>query len=132
MYCENTKQNERGQMEVVNPLNVFQPAFVPGMFSFSVVFGLLDLDPSEKDYVLQVQFKGPNQDDQPIVDSGPIVLQRQPEMVNNGLPKEARGMVGNMDFRNAVLREEGYYVTEVYVDHEKIGEVPIYVKGGGL
>src|SRR6478736_2607390 len=106
MYCEDTKQNERGQLEIINPLNVFQPAFVPGMFSFSIVFGILGADPAERDYILQVRFLSPNKDEQPLIDSGPITLGHDPNQPATNLPQEAKGMMGNMDFRNVVLRNE--------------------------
>ena len=35
----------------------------------------------------------------------------------------------NIDFKNIVFKNEGYYESEIYLNNEKIGSYPIFVKG---
>ena len=44
------------------------------------------------------------------------------------LPNEARGIILSMELRNAILREEGMYSTEIVLDGKNLGEYEIYVK----
>jgi hypothetical protein len=135
MYCEETKQEAHpglpNRLNISNPLNVFRPAFVPGMFSFSIVFGLLGIDIVEKQHLLRIKFLNSNDLEKPIIDTGDIqmIAEKNPNDTNASLPEEHRGMMANLDFRNAVLKSEGEYITEIYMDNELLGSFPIYVKG---
>ncbi|PET68282.1 hypothetical protein CN533_27220 [Priestia megaterium] len=128
MYCEATEANPRnGQMIINAPMHVFTPAFVPGMFSFSIVFGLLGIElNSENNF--RVKFVGP--DEKALIDTENLNFPN-PDLNDEqrNLPPNLRGMMLNFDFRNVVFRQEGQYKTEVFVNEDKIGEFPIDVKG---
>lgn len=128
VYCENI-QNEPSpngsKLHVIGPMQIMTPAFIPSMFSFSVVFGILDIQ-LNKPHTLRYIFKGPKAEEQPIIDSGDIVL---PIQENNAeLPDEMKGFMMNMDFRNIPLQYEGEYTSEIYFDEVSLGMFPIKVK----
>jgi len=132
MYCEEVVKNEQNNNQIMlrAPLTVFRPAFVPGMFSFSLVLGISGIDPTSKEYKLQLKFFNPTLSD-PIVDTGVIPIVHDPNQPKptNDLPEEFQGILVNLDFRNVVLKHEGEYFTEVILDGELLNRVPVYVKG---
>ncbi|MDQ0162012.1 DUF6941 family protein [Aeribacillus alveayuensis] len=130
MYCDRAELNPQGQMHITNPLLVMNPVFVPGMYSFSVVFGVQGLD-NESDHTLRVLFLSPNENEPPLIDTNTISLPKgtAPKIMIS-LPPEQKGMMFNMDFRNVVFKTEGTYKTRVYFDGENLGDYPIYVKAG--
>ncbi|NNU94844.1 hypothetical protein ETC01_17315 [Geobacillus sp. NFOSA3] len=128
MYCESTEINPNtGQMRINVPMHIFTPAFVPGMFSFSVVFGLLGIEINPNN-TFRVRFVSPN--NEAIIDTNdlPFPTPNPNDNVRN-LPPEMRGMIFNFDFRNVVFRQNGQYKTEIFVNGDKLGEFPIDVKG---
>jgi hypothetical protein len=127
MYCEEAIGNGQ-KMQISGPLQIITPLFVPGMFSFAVVFGILDVDLSTCSYSLQVKFLSP-QKDEILIDSGVLQLDKQ-QQSENKLPPEMRGVMFNFDFRNVPFRQEGIYKTVILLNGEEIGEFPIQVKGG--
>lgn len=130
MYCEGTHLNNnpqgKQQMVVSGPLNIFRPMFVPGLFSFSLVFGVNDYD-TNRDHRFQLLFLSPEKDDEPVIDTG--VMHFPAEVDKNDLPEEMRGIMLSFDFRNVVFRREGIYKTVIIFDGERIGEFSIPVKG---
>lgn len=132
MYCEETLKNgDDNQILLRNPLTVFRPAFVPGMFSFSIVFGISGIKISEKEYKLQLRFINSAEPNNPIINTGIIPLTYDPNVQppDSELPSEHQGIMINMDFRNAILKNEGDYYTEVILNDEVLGTFTVYVKG---
>lgn len=129
MYCSETSTSG-SDLQISNPLQVINTLFIPSTFSFAIVFGINNMDLSEKKYILQVKFYGPESSDNILLDTGSINLDKQAEVKTTPLPKEARGMMINLDFRNVVFQNEGTYRTEVYLNEELLGQYPIYVIGG--
>jgi hypothetical protein len=128
MYCEGTQlvgPPNNQKLTVQNPQHVFNPMFIPGTFSFGIVFGVLGVDLKEN-HTLKVIFSSP--DEEKVVDSEAINLPAQE--VKNDTPDDFSGFMMNMDFRNAVLKAEGEYKTEIIFDGTSLGSYPIYVKRG--
>lgn len=129
IYCENANVGPNQKLHIEAPLLNFSPLFLPGMFSFSVAMGILDLDLS-KDYTFQLLFFSPEKDEKPVVDTGLITLPKNQSDEPSDLPKDAQGIMLNMDFRNVPLRHRGTYRTEVMLNGDKIGTFPIWVQQG--
>lgn len=129
MYCDKAEQNQNGQLTINNPLLVINPVFVPGLFSFSVVFGVMGIN-FDFDHTVRLVFL--DGEDNVIIDSNNISLPKGviPDDAI-GLPPEERGFMFNLDFRNVVFKTEGTYKTQVYIDGDLMGDYPIFVKAGG-
>lgn len=129
MYCSETNTSG-SNLQISNPLQVINTLFMPSTFSFAIVFGINNMDLSERNYTLQVKFYGPKGSEKVLLDTGRINLDKQAQAGPTPLPIEARGMMINLDFRNVVFQEEGTHMSEVYLDEELLGQYPIYVIGG--
>lgn len=128
IYCESTINEATPQgnkIHIVSPLQVFLPMFIPGMFSFSVVVGIIDLDIT-KPHMFKYILTGPDDNDKPLIDTGEIPLPPQVNVKN--LPDDFSGYMSGMDFRNVVMRKEGVYVSEVFFDGNSMGKFPIKAK----
>lgn len=129
IYCENI-QNENTpngpKMHIIEPMHIMTPAFIPSMFSFCIVFGILNIQ-LDRRHILRYVFKGAETDQPPIIDTGEIVLPIQEKKGN--LPDDMNGIMMNMDFRNIPLQYEGSYNSEIFVDGTSLGIFPIKVKG---
>lgn len=127
LYCESINMEptqNAPKLNLVGPLQVLTPMFIPGMFSFSIFMNISGEEVCNSG-VFRVVFKkaGSNEN---IIDTGNQML---PGVgFGNGIPNEEHGFMINMDFRNVVIREEGLYVSEVYFNNEKVGESGIYAK----
>lgn len=127
LYCENIENQITpvGPKTSLNgPLAALRPVFIPGMFSFSIFMSMEDVE-LETSHRFKIIFKH-EETGEVIIDTGDGEIPSQ--NVEGNLPKEIRGIMLNMDFRNVILRNEGYYVSEIYFDGEPIGEFPIYAK----
>ena len=91
IYClaANTIQETNGGSVNANGiLSSITPEYIPGTFSFSIVFTLLGLE--EKKYKLNLKFKDPN--GQVILDTGELIVPyddiSKEKKNTNSLPKE--------------------------------------------
>ena len=109
-------------------MHTMTPAFIPGMFSFSIVFGVLDVDLG-KAHLLKCTFNSSIEEERLIVDTGDIPLQILDQGIDKKLPKEMHGFIFAIDFRNATVRNDGNYYTEIFLDGNSLGKFPIIVKG---
>lgn len=112
------------RLHVINPQQVLKPAFVPGMFSFSITVGIVDLD-TTVEHEIRLCFTDPQHEQlmDPITVSSPIGMDAD-------LPQEARGFMMSVNARNVVFDQEGFHQTMVWLDNVLLGEFPVYVKGG--
>lgn len=132
LYCLNAERVDEngGTGSNINALGILAtitPEYVPGAFSFSIIFTVLDIDITKTDNTVQVKFCREH-DGKALIDSG--ILQ-MPSMSDDGidLPKEYRGLNMSMDCRNVVFETEGIYTAQIYFNGEFLGEKQIYVKG---
>lgn len=132
IYCLATNNIQEPNMQTVNAngiLSVITPEYIPGTFSFSLVFTLLGLE--EKKYELNLRFKNP--DGQILLDTGGLVIPYDQISKNDqnkiSLPPEETGLTLSLDLKNVVFEKNGYYVTEVLCNGRVLGEYKIYAKG---
>ena len=121
-YCESTDVNNNKTI-INNPLMSLNLKYIPGIFSFSISVGIIDVD-LEKTHTFRAVVKNSM--------TGEEVMST-PEFKVDGtdkdskLPKELRGIILNVGFMNAEFTEEGQYITEVIFDGVNIGGNPIQV-----
>ncbi len=108
-------------------MTALTPEFLPGTFTFSVIFSVLDIDVSVDNSIRIVFSKDGEEAD--LVNTGIIMLPPMPEPDEVELPKEYKGVYMSMDFRNVVFETEGLYNTTVFFNSQLIGSSSIYVKG---
>lgn len=128
LYCLGTdnQQNPEGPITAIGILPVLTPEFIPSAFSFSIVLGITGLA-DNRDHTLDICFKDNNKN--PVVEAKNIKIPVDAmKMGNLDLPEGARGLMLSMELKNAILREEGMYSTEVHFDGERLGDYEIYVK----
>ena len=128
IYCMGTKSDtrpgeERRVTSVEGIQNCLLPDYIPGNFSFSIVFSLLDLEPGEE-YCVEVSFNHENEEVARVED---IQLTGRIDNKYN-VPEKFFGYQIAIDFRNVLLNEEGVYHTIVSLNGEEKGDYPIYVK----
>lgn len=127
VYCESTQNEMTPQgpkLNLIGPMQILTPMFIPSMFSFSVLFGIQDFRLNQA-HTVRLLFKGPVEGEQPVVDTGDLTLPIEHQ--NSNLPEDMQGMMMNLDFRNLAIRHKGTYETEVYFDGELLGKYPIKV-----
>lgn len=131
IYCLNTERifNERREENInaVGVLTALVPEFVPGAFSFAIIFSVLGIDLSQNNNI-QITFSKDG-DKEPMVDSGVVVLPPDKGDSGLGLPDEYKGVVMSMDFRNVIFETEGVYNTAVFINGQLLANNPVYVKG---
>ncbi len=128
LYCLGTENQQKpgAPITAIGILPVLTPEFIPSAFSFSIVLGIVGLT-DDRDHILDIYFKDNNH--KPVVEAKNIKI--PVEAMKNGdleLPDEAKGLMLSMELKNAILREEGMYSTEIHFDGDCLGEYEIYVK----
>lgn len=129
LYCLNAERQQSPQGESINAmgvLSVFTPEFVPGLFSFSIIFSILDIDSSSNSQI-KIIFRDNSGNE--LINTGIISIPPIPKEDGIQLPSRYVGYNLSMDFRNVIFEKEGEYTTEIYFDNMLIGSKPIYVKG---
>lgn len=106
-------------------LSAITPEYVPGLFSFSIIVSLLDLD-ATAEHVFSIEFVDPAG-----MEVVKIENQQLPIMPDTGsnLPNEYQGINIAMDWNNVNFRISGLYTIKVFYDGVEIGSKEIYVKG---
>ncbi|HJC48535.1 MAG TPA: hypothetical protein IAA04_10830 [Candidatus Lachnoclostridium pullistercoris] len=133
IYCINAERipSKNGKTDSVNAIGVLSsltPEFVPGTFSFSVIFSVLDIDISGNNTVQITFFREGEQEN--LVDSGVITIPPlSPDSDDIQLPPKYQGLNMSMDFRNVIFEQEGLYNTKVIFNDQVLAIKPIYVKG---
>jgi len=132
IYCINAERvpandGKGDSINAIGVLSALTPEFVPGTFSFSIIFSVLDIDISGNN-TIQIIFSKETEEKN-LVDSGVITLPAIPDTNEIGLPNEYRGLNMSMDFRNVVFESEGLYNTTVIFNGQLLTNKPVYVKG---
>ena len=122
IFCLNAT-NLPGQGACANTiLTAITPEYIPGLYTFSVVITILDLDTS-RDHTISICFF--REDDVVANIEGPI-----PSMGDqSNLPQEYKGVNLTIGWNNINFTNEGEYCLKVAIDGTEIGEKTIYVKG---
>lgn len=117
------QMNPNAQLIVTQPMHTLIPQFTPCMYSFCVVFGVLDVDTSIQ-HKVQYIFRDP--DGLTVLDTGNQVFQ---PYAKEEMPDHMMGFVSNLQFRNAPFKKDGIYESEVIVDGESLGKIELPVQG---
>lgn len=130
IYCLNAERVPavNGKGDTINAMGVLSALtleFMPGTFSFSIIFSVLDADASQRNEIQIIFSKA----DTVLIDSGVISIPPIESTDNYDLPKEYKGLNMSMDFRNVIFKEEGLYQTKVMFNGQEVGINEIYVKG---
>lgn len=121
IYALGTSDHD-GSLIIRDPLNVIRPPFIPGVFSFSIVFGMRDIEPGE--HKLELLFKSPK--GKTLLKTSPISLSGE-KNTNHTLQK-FDGFIANLNLQNIKFEEDnGEYVTEVFLNNELLDKFPIPV-----
>jgi hypothetical protein len=133
VFSENIEQvpNPSGtgtSLNIINPQNVFRPMFIPGTFSFSLTFGLIDVD-TTKDHIVNFKLvydEGENESNNIVVDTNNMNIPANPTS-DKKLPKEVNGIMFNLDFRNVPFRKAGKYFGIISLDGQEIAKKVLFV-----
>lgn len=116
--------NIEGQGACANTiLTALTPEYIPGLFTFSVVITLLDVD-SSIEHKLVVDFLNPSEESTVHIES-PLPSMEE----NSNLPKKYKGITIAMDWNNVNLKVSGEYTIRISIDDTVLKEKKIYVKG---
>lgn len=122
IFCLNAS-NFPGQGVCANTiLTTMTPEYIPGLFTFSVVVTILDVD-TTKEHELNISFSSPSEVLGELKGALPSIED------HSNLPKEYKGINLTIDWNNMNFKESGAYTISVLLDNVKIGEKSIYVKG---
>ena len=104
-------------------LTALTPEYIPGLFTFSVIITLLDID-SSSGHQLMVDFVSPADENVVHVES-PLPAMNE----ESNLPQKYKGINIAMDWNNVNLKVSGEYTIKITVDGNFLEEKSIYVKG---
>ena len=128
IYCLGAEQNANNETNLINVVPFFGIEFWPSTFSFTTAFTIIELD-SEK-HILKYEFYDPNNNIIVSKNDAPFdmaLLEKNSQGASIvALPEKQKAILGILSFNNVVFREKGVYKSILYLDGEKIGEVPIY------
>lgn len=116
-------QGEQG-VSAQTILHALNPEYIPGLFSFSVIVSILDLNPVET-HEVQIVFKDQNADEVVNISSPLPTL----SVVESNLPQDYIGIDVSMDWNNVNLTSSGEYSLDVILDKTLIGTKKVFVKG---
>lgn len=119
VYCSAIEQTPAGPA-LKGILQYLAPKMFPTEYSFSISFGVYDLGKMENLKVRYV-FKDPN---------GEIVNDTKQFDIPISEDMQKHNHIGiqlNLDLKNVVLREQGEYFSEVYINENIAGKYPIDV-----
>ena len=123
IYCLNVNSVD-GRTDVVGILNTLTPEYIPGLFSFSVCFSLLDI--TEGEHLLDLKFKDSDKNIIAGIDNAIITYKKDS---NSNMPDEYMGVNVAAGLQNVDLKKSGLYSTEVVLDGKTVGEYYIFAKG---
>ena len=131
IYCINSERTPTldGKGETINAIGILSaitPEFVPGPFSFSIIFSIVDIDLKQNNRI-KIIFTDDN--DKEILNSNEIILPTENLVDTLNIPDEYKGINMCMDLRNIVFEKDGVYKTTIIFNGNEIGTNEIYVKG---
>ena len=125
IFCLRATNDEEQGASATTILTALNPEYIPGLFTFSVIITLLDIDTS-MEHRLTVDFMGPHEENVVHIDSELPVINNNKE---SNLPQQYKGLNVAMDWNNVNLKVSGEYTIIIAVDGSLLKEKNIYVKG---
>lgn len=123
IYCLNVN-TEDGRTDAVGVLSAITPEYIPGLFSFSINFSILNI--TEGEHILNVNFMDPDKNVIERIDNARIQYKRDE---SSNLPNDQVGISIAAGLQNVDFKKSGLYSTEVILDGINIGKYDIFVKG---
>ena len=123
LYCLNVNTTD-GRTDIVGLFNVITPEYIPGLFSFSISFSLLNI--SEGEHYIIVKFKDPDKKVITEINNAKIVYEKDK---SSNLPNAQQGINVAAGLQNVDFKKSGLYSTEVILDGTSLGEYYIFAKG---
>ena len=129
IFCLKATNFEEQGVCATTILTALTPEYIPGLFTFSVIILLTDIDTSIEHQFI-VDFISPTDEKVVHVESAlPFVNEDNNLPSNSNLPKKYKGLNIAMDWNNVNLKVSGEYTIKITVDGELLKEKCIYVKG---
>ena len=128
VYCADSRlTNEKNAVDALNILSVFKPSYIPGPFTFSIVFSLIGVEENNRNRI-RIEFQQDFGAKEILFNSGEIVI---PEFKKDNLNEDKiTGLNFRFEFKNVIFKENGLYVTKIYFNDELLGERLIPIEGG--
>lgn len=123
IFCLRATNIEGQGASATTILTTLTPEYIPGLFTFSVIITLLDIDLSSE-HQLMVDFISPVDENVVHVESSLSVRNEE-----SNLPQKYKGINVAMDWNNVNLKVSGEYTIKIIVDGDLLKEKSIYVKG---
>lgn len=98
------------RLNIVNPAMLFIAPFLPTQLSFSVVFGITTSDQSMKSQSIQVRIE--------ILDPAGQLLEGYELIINIPDFQKAAAIVNGFDLRNLIIKTEGNYTVNAYINND--------------
>ncbi len=105
-------------------MTAMSPEYIPGLFSFSVNFTLLDL--TEGEHRITINFKNPEKETITTIDNVKLEYKKDE---NSNLPDEHMGVNVAAGLQNVDFKQSGNYSTQVILDGKDMGEFEVFAKG---
>ena len=130
MYCSSVERKVfPGGNDIVcavEPLSCLTPEYVPGVFSFSIVFSIIGIDVTKDSNTIRLAMYDANENI--VFDSSIIQLPPFPSEEDN-IPKDFKGINMSMDLKNVNFVADGVYYSRIECNGVVLSEHSIYVGG---
>lgn len=124
LYCLNVDTTTEERTDIIGLMTAITPEYIPGLFSFSISFTLLNL--TEGEHRITIRFINPENETIALIDNVKVDYKKD---VNSNLPEEHMGINVAAGLQNVDFKNSGLYFTQVLLDGNNIGEFEIYAKG---
>lgn len=125
VYCMKVENDEQGNPVIIKPIQMLTPQFLPTEYTFTVSFGLFDINPNEKN-MFEISFT--DSENHEIVKNKFTLPKISSKDIDMHKPL---GLQINMEFKNVELLIEGEYKSTVKVNEDMLGVYPINVMKNG-
>lgn len=124
IFCLKATNSAETGVNADRIVNVLNPDYIPGLFTFSIIVMILDYDVTQT-HSLLLELSSPSNEQ--VVKLDTIIPSIAGEPSN--LPKEYQGVTFAIDCNNTNLKSSGLYKLTVTIDGLTVGEKEIFVKG---
>ncbi len=124
--CMNSSHDAIRGLCVENVLSYLNPEFVPGQFSFCIVFTIINLEKDRK-YSLHIRMEHKDSSEEVLkMDTDEMFFST---ISNNNIPQVYNGVNVSIDCKNVKFVKAGEYILKITIGEDMLKETSIYVKG---
>ncbi len=123
IFCLKSSNVEGIGVSANTILTALNPEYIPGLFSFSIIVTIVDLNCSVEHNCTIELFDPSNMSF--IKMEGPVPILED----KSNLPDEYKGFNLAMDLNNVDFKRSGLYNLKITIDGTEVGEKEIFVKG---